>query len=231
MSLFVFSNLAITLDGKIAPADKKYFALGTEADRKQMQCLRQEADVILMGASTLRSYKSPCLIAPGFLVSGRRQPANAILTQNPKTFSPTWPFFKSKLLNRVILSPQKPPRSLVQKIGAGTDWVPLKPSRLPGALAKQTVRYLEKMGFRSLLIEGGGETMFEFAAANLIDEFHVTLTPKILGGRDATTLVEGLGFTQKNLLNLKLVQHSIVGDEIFLVYRKTKKRGHQSVKS
>jgi riboflavin-specific deaminase-like protein len=228
MSVFVFSNLAITVDGKIVPANKKYFALGSGEDRSQMQRLRQEADIILMGASTLRSYKSACLLTPEYLNPGKGQPANAILTRDPKEFLPRWPFFQTKNLRRIIFTTARVQSGKSSKFGPDTEWVQLKKTSVPGALARQMIRTLKKLEFKSLLIEGGGETMFEFAAANLIDEYHITLTPKILGGRDATTLVEGIGFTQKNLLHLKLVQHSVVGDEIFLVYRKTPKRGQKA---
>jgi riboflavin biosynthesis pyrimidine reductase len=65
--------------------------------------------------------------------------------------------------------------------------------------------------------------MWEFAKENLIDEYHVTLTPKILGGRDSPTLVDGLGFKPKDILNLKLQQSRVVGDEIYLVYSRPEK--------
>jgi 5-amino-6-(5-phosphoribosylamino)uracil reductase len=63
--------------------------------------------------------------------------------------------------------------------------------------------------------------MWEFAKLNLIDEYRVTLVPKILGGADAPTMVEGEGFLPARLLQLKLVEARPVGDEVYLVYRKT----------
>ena len=51
--MFVRSNLAISLDGKIATASREMISLGTPYDRRLMQVFRKKSDVVLMGASTL----------------------------------------------------------------------------------------------------------------------------------------------------------------------------------
>ena len=67
--------------------------------------------------------------------------------------------------------------------------------------------------------------MWEFLKPNLIDELHLTLTPRVLGGREAPTLVEGLGFDGSAVLNFKLARAKRLGDELYLTYRKTSSRG------
>ncbi len=61
--------------------------------------------------------------------------------------------------------------------------------------------------------------MWDFSSAHLIQEYHVTLTPKIIGGATAATLVDGRGFLPKEILNLKLKQCRVIGNEIYLVYQ------------
>jgi 5-amino-6-(5-phosphoribosylamino)uracil reductase len=82
------------------------------------------------------------------------------------------------------------------------------------------VQHLSDRGVQRLLIEGGGQIMWDFVSLNLIDEFHVTLTPRILGGAEAPTLVDGLGFKKQKSLKLKLIQCRAIGDELFLTYRR-----------
>src|SRR6478672_6851800 len=53
-SMFIFSNLAISLDGKIGTRKRNLFPLGTAEDRREMNILRLQCDALLMGASTLR---------------------------------------------------------------------------------------------------------------------------------------------------------------------------------
>ena len=67
--------------------------------------------------------------------------------------------------------------------------------------------------------------MWDFVRENLIDEYHVTLTPKLVGGREAPTLVDGDGFEPRDILNLRLKSCRKVGDELYLVYGKTRRRG------
>lgn len=64
--------------------------------------------------------------------------------------------------------------------------------------------------------------MWDFVSQNLIDEYHLTLTPKIIGGDDSPTLVEGTGFSPKDILKLKLHRCRRLGDELYLTYRKSR---------
>ena len=62
--------------------------------------------------------------------------------------------------------------------------------------------------------------MWDFVQPGLIDEFYVTLTPRIIGGAAAPTLVDGLGFEPGSVLNLKLKSCRRVKNELYLIYRR-----------
>jgi len=53
---------------------------------------------------------------------------------------------------------------------------------------------LYNLGIRSILLEGGGTINWSFIKNNLIDEIRLTISPWIVGGKDAVSLVEGKGF-------------------------------------
>jgi len=53
-----------------------------------------------------------------------------------------------------------------------------------------------KWGVNRLLCEGGGELNDALFRAALVDEIHLTICPKIFGGRLAPTMADGLGFEQ-----------------------------------
>ena len=61
--MLVFSNLATSLDGKIATPSRVLYPLGTAEDRRQMQRLRARSDVVVFGASSLRAYRQPCIVS------------------------------------------------------------------------------------------------------------------------------------------------------------------------
>jgi 2,5-diamino-6-(ribosylamino)-4(3H)-pyrimidinone 5'-phosphate reductase len=79
----------------------------------------------------------------------------------------------------------------------------------------------KKMGFRRVLVEGGGELNWSVLDLGLADELIVTVAPKVTGGRLATTLVEGDGYdkiSQGPKLALKRVERTKAG-ELVLHYK------------
>lgn len=213
----IFSNLAISLDGKIATRKRELFLLGSSADHQEMQRLRKLADVVLVGASTLRGYRKPNLI-----YRSTKQPVNALLSSRLEGISPSWPFFKEPKTRKILFvgpdcSPQK-----ARSFEKFAEIIPLQTETQKRPTSIQVVKHLENLGFKSLLIEGGGGVMWDFVKSNLIQTYFVTLTPRIIGGVAAPTLVDGHGFLAKNILNLKLKKCRVVGNEIFLEYQTSK---------
>ena len=52
------------------------------------------------------------------------------------------------------------------------------------------------------------------------DELHLTICPRIFGGRHAPTIVDGEGFTKlADAAGLKLISARRVGDEMFFIYK------------
>lgn len=220
--MFVFSNLATSLDGKIATASREFFPLGTPADRKQMQVLRKKSDVVLFGASTLRAFQKPCIVTGPLARGLKKQPANAVISSTLEGIDPEWPFFTRKGFDRILfVSPKARPERL-RRFARACEIVLLNGHE---STPKQVLAALESRGHRKVLVEGGGQVMWDFARYNLIDEYNVTLTPRVVGGTEAPTLVDGEGFAPASVLNLKLKSCKKLGDELYLVYRKTARRG------
>lgn len=213
MTMFIFSNLAMTLDGKIATKERSFFPLGTPEDRRQMLVLRQQCDAVLIGASTFRCFKKPSRT-----FKDSRQPINIIVSSTLEGISPQWEFFRTKNLTRILFVSEKISKKKIDLFKKTCEIYVLKKGTVRNPIALQIIRILENKGIRRLLVEGGGGIMWDFVSQDLIDEFHVTLTPKIVGGDTAPTLVDGKGFRTQEILSLKLRQCRVVGDEIYLIY-------------
>jgi len=85
---------------------------------------------------------------------------------------------------------------------------------------KKLLRILKERKIKNLLIEGGGITNWSFIQENLIDEAIVTISPYLLGGSDAPTLVDGNGFsTIAESTKLKLKNVTTMKNEIVLHYK------------
>jgi len=206
----VFFNQVSSLDGKIAPHGNDAYSLGTKTDLKWLRQLRNESDVVVMGASTLRSWKRPCLAA-----KKSHRITNAILTSDGRGLDPKWAFFKSDEINRIIFYTKKLDRNFEQAVFSQCQLIPLHPKK---NVAPQIVDTLVALGHRAILVEGGGGLMWEFAKENLIQDYFVTLTPKILGGTTSPSLVAGPGFPGGQELNLRLKAVKKIGNELYLRY-------------
>jgi riboflavin biosynthesis pyrimidine reductase len=72
---------------------------------------------------------------------------------------------------------------------------------------------------KRLLCEGGGDLNDGLFRAGLVDEIHLTICPKIFGGRRAPTIAEGLGFSRLAAAQkFELTSMRVKNDELFTTY-------------
>ena len=77
----------------------------------------------------------------------------------------------------------------------------------------------ENHGVRSVLCEGGPTVFGALLGEDLVDELFLSLAPKIAGGGEAPSIVEGMPLAE--LQELELVWVLTDGRELFLRYRLT----------
>jgi diaminohydroxyphosphoribosylaminopyrimidine deaminase/5-amino-6-(5-phosphoribosylamino)uracil reductase len=79
------------------------------------------------------------------------------------------------------------------------------------------MRLLGERGITSLLIEGGGTTLASAFEAGVVDKVCFFIAPKIIGGRDAVTAVEGEGSaTMDDAVLLRDMRCVPVGDDLMV---------------
>ncbi len=209
----VFSNSAISLDGKLGPVSYEHVRLGTDEDLRRMSWLRSRADAVLVGGRTWRAWCLPLIEDPRVVLQERARPViNAVLTrtgQGPRS-------------GRFYEHPQTQPVFLA---GPDTDLDSLPPGtpvhRAPGqpSLAWALELLEREYGVERLLVEGGGAMIAQLLEAGLLQELNVTLCPLVLGGQGGPSLADGPGFDPGSMPRLELVSHDVVGSEIYLRYR------------
>jgi 2,5-diamino-6-(ribosylamino)-4(3H)-pyrimidinone 5'-phosphate reductase len=86
---------------------------------------------------------------------------------------------------------------------------------------KNLFQQLENIGLKRILVEGGGEINWSVLKIGLANELIVTISPVVVGGRNAKTLVEGDGISNiTNGIKLKLSRTLIIDkNEIVLFYK------------
>jgi len=82
----------------------------------------------------------------------------------------------------------------------------------------ELMRELEARKVQRLMVEGGGETIWSFFKAGLVDEYRVFVGSKVLGGRTAPSPVDGEGFEDDSCVRLQLKSAEVLGDGALLCY-------------
>ena len=184
----IILSAAITLDGKLATrtGDSK---LSSKKDKIRVHKLRSKVDAILIGKKTVE-IDDPLLSVRGIK---EKNPIRVILDSNG-TISTNSRILRtcSKIPTIIVVSEKAGNKDLerlkkfpVTVIVCGNHKVEIK--KLLGILKEKKIK--------NLLIEGGGITNWSFLEENLIDEAIITISPYLLGGSDAPTLVDGNGFS------------------------------------
>ena len=208
----VILSAAISVDGRIATSGGDS-NLSSESDRRRVHAMRSRADAILIGRNTLRR-DDPLLTTR--LAEGKN-PVRVVLDSRGTIPSgsrilktcgeiPTIIAVTSDISERNM---RRLARLPVDVMACGTGEVDLR----------DLLVRLRRRGIRSLLVEGGGTVNWSLAKLGLIDEVVVTVTPYLLGGRGAVSLVEGSGFSGiSDAVGLSLKRVSKNGDELVLEY-------------
>jgi riboflavin-specific deaminase-like protein len=217
----VIVNMAVSVDGRITTRKRERFPLGSEHDRRLMDELRARADAVIVGAGTVRHDGYPIRLRYADLRAGREargqaaHPVNVVLSR-ALDLPHRSRFFTDASTRKIVFTTDLAPAARVKRFQTVAEVVAVKGRSLPPA---RVLAELRARGLARVLLEGGGEVHFAFAKAGLVAELHVTLTPRLIGGDLAPSLLDGEGFLWKDHPRLTLVALRRVGDEVFLHYR------------
>lgn len=217
-------NMAMSADGKIAPAHRRFVAFGSRRDHANLLALRATADAVMCGARTVDS--APMTLDAGGAVYERRRQRAGLAKQNLRvvvsgsgSVDPQAVVFQRGESPVIVLASGRTPKSHLAKLKRLADCVKV--------FGKNSVALGQALGWlrrdwavKRLLCEGGGELNFELLRLGLADELHLTICPKIIGGKDAPTIADGDGFPHlPKAANLMLTRQRRVGDELFTTWR------------
>ncbi|WLR43793.1 bifunctional diaminohydroxyphosphoribosylaminopyrimidine deaminase/5-amino-6-(5-phosphoribosylamino)uracil reductase RibD [Bacillus carboniphilus] len=80
------------------------------------------------------------------------------------------------------------------------------------------LKYLAEMKIMSVFVEGGSSLLTIFYDQGLFNELVVYLAPKVIGGSDSLSAIQGKGIDKiKDAKSLRLVQSTIIGEDLKLV--------------
>ncbi|HKW29994.1 MAG TPA: RibD family protein [Verrucomicrobiae bacterium] len=220
---FVLVNMAMTADGKIATANRAVSSFTSARDHEHLLALRATADAVMAGARTVDS--APINLGPGpakfrrqRLKRGLAEFNLRVIVSRSGSVNPRAKVFQHRFSPILILTTHRANQGRLKQLRALADVVKIcgrKEINFRAAL-----RWLWKQWrVKRLLCEGGGELNDALFRAGLVDELHLTICPKVFGGRHAPTIADGRGFKRlANAERFQLKSIRCVKGELFTIF-------------
>lgn len=201
---YVTLKMAQSIDGKIATrlGDSRWVTSGDA--RSYVHSLRRKADAVMVGVETVIA-DDPELLPRGPRSFGKKTVRVIVDTSlrtplNSKLLSDRAALSRSPV---VMVTTRKAPAAGMSACAVRGATVLIAKSKGGRVDLRDMLKKLGGMEITDLLVEGGGELAASLIGEGLVDRCIFFIAPKIVGGRDAPTSVEGRGASRmKDALEL-----------------------------
>lgn len=217
---YVIAKYAMTMDGKIAAYTGESKWISNEQSRARVQEMRNEYVGIMVGIGTvvadnpMLSCKIPDGRNPIRIVCDTRLriPIDSNLVQTAKEIPTIVAYGKDCETTKQCME--------LEKAGVILIPVPVVDGHI------DLLQLMKKLGERrvdGIMIEGGGILNYSAMEAGIVDEVHVFIAPKVLGGSVAPSPVEGQGFANPQMAKkYKVYSTELIGNDVYIRYMKEK---------
>ncbi len=206
---------AMTLDGKIASncGDSRWIT-GEDA-RNYVHQLRGTYDAILVGIGTV--LKDDPMLNVRLANSDYHDPIRIIIDSHLEIPLYSQIVATSQQQKSIIFCAKDADQARQNRLEAAGCEVQRINSCDGRLVLEEVLDFLGEMKLCSLLVEGGGTINAALLENGLADKVYWFIAPKIIGGQDAPTPVEGRGFDfMKDALELKSLEISNFGRDIMI---------------
>lgn len=211
---WVVMKTAMTLDGKIATRSGDSRWVTGEAARQKVQQMRSEYKGILVGIGTVLT-DDPLLNCR--LKGEVRQPVRIVVDSRLRIPEDSQIVRTAAAYPTILAYTEREDREKLDRLtrlGIEPVHCLIKENRVD---LEDLLDILGGKGIDAVLLEGGGELNESFLRQGLVDEVAAFIAPKLIGGREAKTPVEGRGLDRmSDAIVLKQVSLEKVGEDILV---------------
>ena len=209
---YVVMKYAMTLDGKIATKTGASKWITGEAARAEVQHMRHRYMGIMAGIGTVladdpmlnvrvEGWKSPIRI---LCDSGLRIPLDGQIVKSAGKYRTIVAYADSENTEAK--------RKRLHEMGVETICCPDENNQVD---IKKLMKYLGEEGIDSILLEGGGTLNDSALRAGIVQEVQAFIAPKLFGGMNSKTPVEGIGVRfPSEAVKLKCTDICQIGEDI-----------------
>lgn len=224
MRPFVLVNVAMSADGKLSTRERRQIKISGSDDFARVDRMKAESDAIMVGIGTVLADDPSLTVKSPELVRWRRErglddhPVRVVVDSRART-PPGASILKRGEGKRIVACSAKAEPENIRAleryatiISAGEERVDLP----------RLMEELYATGIRRLVVEGGGQLIWSFFEAGLVDEFSCFVGNMIIGGSDAPTPADGYGFVMEgDFCRLSLQEVKKMDEGILLVWKVT----------
>lgn len=209
---WVVAKYAMTLDGKICTRTGDSQWISGPESRARVHRLRKRLTAILCGIGTVLA-DDPMLNTRIAEEPEARNPIRIVLDRQLRIPLESQLVRTAGLIETIVVH-STPALEQTEKIAQ------LKRLSVKVWCCDSLEDLMRKCGeerIDSILVEGGGTINEAFLQAGLIDEVYAFVAPKIIGGAEAKTPVEGLGFERlSEALLLNNIKVEMIGNDVLV---------------
>jgi riboflavin-specific deaminase-like protein len=218
---FVTANFAMTSDGRISTKNRTAADFSSPRDKRRFLEIRASCDAVIAGVRTIASDKMTMGMPDADLrarrcAEGRAAYPLRVLISNSGKISPSLRVFEAIFSPILIFTSERMPRSCREDFGQNTTLHVQPGNRVNLHEMLQTLHRVYQV--RRLGCEGGAALFRSLLVEDLVDELHLTVTPRVFGGRTAPTLTDVAGDFLPRSTRLRMQDFETIGDECFLRY-------------
>ncbi|MFA5795137.1 MAG: bifunctional diaminohydroxyphosphoribosylaminopyrimidine deaminase/5-amino-6-(5-phosphoribosylamino)uracil reductase RibD [Candidatus Brocadiia bacterium] len=213
---YVIAKWAMTADGKLASVTGDSKWISSEQSRALVQQIRSKVQGILAGINTV--LKDDPMLTPNLKSKTHLSiiPARIIVDTRARIPLDSWIVKTASTIKTYIAVAASAPAGKLQAL-AKRGCIIIRTTGRNTVDIKDLLKQLGRIGIIKILVEGGGQIHSSALMAGLVDEAYIFIAPKIIGGRDAKTPVEGPGIKlMRQAINLKNISVKSIGPDVLI---------------
>ncbi len=226
MRPYVIVNVAVSADGKLSTRERRQVKISGKEDFDRVDEMKAGCDAIMVGIGTVLAddpsltVKSADRIAERVRNGKPEHPVRIVVDSQGRTPTDAKILHKGPGLRIIAVSQSadEEKRTALKNhadiIQAGENTVDL-----PFLLTK-----LSERGIKRLMVEGGGTLIWGMLSTGLVDELTMFVGNIIIGGKDAPTLADGIGYISESEFPVLERIHAIPMEEGVLIHWRVKRK-------
>jgi len=210
---WVIAKWAMTLDGKIATRTGQSKWISGEASRQVVHALRGRVDAIVIGARTAL-LDDPLLNARP---PGPRVPVRIVLDTRAGLSSESQLVKTARQTPVLVAAGAEAPVADRRRLTEAGCEVLVCDGDTQSARLESLLAELGRRRMTNVLVEGGAAVLGSFLDAGQIDEVHVFIAPKLIGGSEAPGPIAGSGLAElASALTIEDLRFEMLDGDMYL---------------